>query len=83
MTYELPGSIFLACRAVLQCPEMDPDVPSRRITNAQLYWYNSENDHRGLECTLYYAEQDPADPITAGLYDIETTVRINATFHCV
>jgi hypothetical protein len=74
MSYNLPGSVFLSCRAILQWPQQDPDVPCGRIAEAQLYWYNDENDHRDVECTLYYAEQDPGLPLTAGLYDINTTV---------
>jgi hypothetical protein len=74
MSYVLPGSVFLACRAILQCPRNDPDFPSGRITDAHLYWYNTENDERGVDCILHYAERNPERPVTAGLYDIRTTV---------
>lgn len=82
-TYELPGSVFLAGHAVLQCPQMDPDVPSGRITCAQLYWCNTKSNHCSLKCMLFYAEQDPADPVTAILYYIETTICTNVSHHCV
>ena len=75
MICSFPGSIFLACRAVLQWPQNNPDVPFARIADAHLYWYNAESEDREVECVLHYAEWNLGEPITAGLYDIETTVR--------
>jgi hypothetical protein len=75
MTFALPGSVFLACRAALQRPQLDADVPVGRVADACLYWYSCKNDNRSVDCTLHYTEPHPEEPITAGLYDIETTVR--------
>ncbi|KAN0140665.1 hypothetical protein V8E53_001492 [Lactarius tabidus] len=78
MTFALPGSVFLACRAALQRPQLDADVPVGRVADACLYWYSCKNDKRSVNCTLHYAEPRPEEPITAGLYDIETTL-VNAS----
>jgi hypothetical protein len=74
MSFDLPGSVFLSCRAILQWPQNDPDVPSGRIADALLYWYNTENDNCEIDWILYYAEQHPGLPMTVGMYDIQTTV---------
>lgn len=37
---------------------------------------NCESDDREIECVLHYAERNMEQPVTAGLYDIETTVCI-------
>ena len=79
MSYHLPGSLFLTCRAMLQWLRNDPDVPFGRIVDARLYWYNNENQNRSVDCTLYYAETNLIHPIIAGLYDIETSVRVHCT----
>lgn len=76
MSYHLPGSLFLACRAMLQRPRNDPDVPFGRIVEARLYWYNNEDQIRAIDCVLYYAEMNLERPVVAGLYDVQTSVRL-------
>ena len=79
MTYQLPGCLFITCCAMLQWPRNDLDVPFGRIVDARLHWNNNEKQDRAVDCVLYYAESNLEEPVTSGLYDIETTVSVLCT----
>ena len=64
---------------MLQWPRNDPDMPIRRIVDTRLYWYNNGNQTRAINCMLYYLETNLEHPVSAGLYDVETSMCMLST----
>jgi hypothetical protein len=75
MALTLPGTAYVFCRALFGQSRELPRFEKYKAVETHLLWYNTPEKHYTFTCSLAYPHDDMPGSLTAGLYDIVTTVR--------